>query len=335
MAVTSRDRYNSKQGIASFFTDLASFNELVRLRSEAAYARREQLNEFYVFGRWSFDTCGNLGTIRGFIPKEQFPEIPDVLTRDEFWAFLKRHVEGERIISTGFEGGIPPVRVVCVGCGRPWSIKDCYDFVTRHSTVVMPLTDFVGINVKEVRDHLYARTDAVYKLTPDRPIRHDRFIDLRPNPNYKTLKVNERGWAGKDEGVTEHYVVQDGDEGHVDVWKCFHKVCVQKYLEQRQRERFETIFRDAGFTDFCLTPTPNRYCDNPHHCPPWFEVKTPFGVIVIGWRKRVIMIDWTATDINAVVPGENNVTCGSRWSHAWGEEKATEYLKRIQEAMNR
>lgn len=80
MAILSKDRYDSTEGITSFLTDLASFNELVRLRNEAGYARRERLKEFYVFGRWNFDICGNFGTIHGFIPKEKFPEIPNVLT---------------------------------------------------------------------------------------------------------------------------------------------------------------------------------------------------------------------------------------------------------------
>lgn len=332
MAITSRDRYDSKRGIASFLTDLASFNELVRLRSEAGYARHERLNDFYLFGRWSFDSCGNLGTIKEFVPKEHFPEIPDVLTKDEFWASLKHLGQEHLSITVSFDGSIPPVRVICAECGKPWNIRNCHDFVTRRNIVEMPLADFVGMSVKEVRDHLSARTDAVYSLSSDRPIRHDRFIDLRPRPGYETLKINEHGWAGKDEGITERYTVQDGDEGLVYVWKCFHKACVQKYLERLQREKFEKIFRDAGFVDFTLTAVPNLYCGDTTQYAPWFEVTTGFGVIVIGWRKRVIMIDWTATSVNAAVPGENDVTCGPRWSHAWGEEKATEYLRRIWQA---
>ena len=41
---------------------------------------------------------------------------------------------------------------------------------------------------------------------------------------------------------------------------------------------------------------PNGYCNEPC-CSrlPWFIVTTPVGHIKIGWRKRVINIDWTNT----------------------------------------
>lgn len=55
------------------------------------------------------------------------------------------------------------MRVICAVCGKPWSIKDCHDFtVLEKYNTVMPLADFVGMSVREVRDHLSAHTDALY-----------------------------------------------------------------------------------------------------------------------------------------------------------------------------
>lgn len=71
----------------------------------------------------------------------------------------------------------------------------------------------------------------------------------------------------------------------------------------------------------------NEYSHDP--CFPWFLVTTSKGHIKIGWRKRVINIDWSKTKIeeNAgeLFPNED-VTKGEKYIHAYGYEKAKEYL---------
>lgn len=69
---------------------------------------------------------------------------------------------------------------------------------------------------------------------------------------------------------------------------------------------------------------------------PWLLVTTAKGVIKIGWRKRVINIDWSQSDVKTeardLFPTED-VTKGDytnpRYIHAWGYEKAKEYLDKI------
>lgn len=79
---------------------------------------------------------------------------------------------------------------------------------------------------------------------------------------------------------------------------------------------------------------PNEYC-NRGCCAfyPWFIVTTPMGRIKIGWRKRVINIDWS--DAKARVRGEeltaDDVTKGADYIHAYGYEKAKEYLAKLVE----
>lgn len=63
---------------------------------------------------------------------------------------------------------------------------------------------------------------------------------------------------------------------------------------------------------------------------PWFLVTTNIGHIKIGWRKRVINIDWSNTLLkdetaDKLFPNEN-VTKGDNYIHAWGYEKAKEYI---------
>lgn len=83
---------------------------------------------------------------------------------------------------------------------------------------------------------------------------------------------------------------------------------------------------------------PNQYCGL--SCcfnTPWAVVTTQIGHIQIGWRKRVINIDWTKTLVKAsgkaIFPMEEVTRSESyesvRYVHAWGYEKATEYLKKL------
>ena len=83
----------------------------------------------------------------------------------------------------------------------------------------------------------------------------------------------------------------------------------------------ETIYVEEIPNGYC-----NRYCCK--HLP-WFVVTTKVGRITIGWRKRVINIDWEGSAItkkaNELFPQED-VTKGDKLIHAWGYEKAKEYI---------
>ena len=78
---------------------------------------------------------------------------------------------------------------------------------------------------------------------------------------------------------------------------------------------------------------PNGYCSRGccAHLP-WFVVTTPFGRIKIGWRKRVISIDWSESKVvktgSELFPDENT-SKGDRDIHAWSLEKAKEYVDTI------
>ncbi len=57
----------------------------------------------------------------------------------------------------------------------------------------------------------------------------------------------------------------------------------------------------------------------------WLLVKTERGLIQIGWRKRVISIDWRDTRIKYLA--EDDVTKDEYSCHAWSYEDAIKYLK--------
>ena len=96
------------------------------------------------------------------------------------------------------------------------------------------------------------------------------------------------------------------------------------------------IFDAAGLTEAQFKEMPNRYC-GPLCCPHkvWLTVATRFGEFVIGWRKRVINIEWGVTSIR--VPesifekmlSNMNITHDETFVHAYSYEDAAQYLTAV------
>lgn len=65
---------------------------------------------------------------------------------------------------------------------------------------------------------------------------------------------------------------------------------------------------------------------------PWLQVTTRQGDIVLGWRKCVLSLDWSGSDITATAkelfPAEETTKC-DRLIHAWGLDKLREYIQRL------
>jgi len=88
-----------------------------------------------------------------------------------------------------------------------------------------------------------------------------------------------------------------------------------------------------GNREIFVEEIPNGYCSS-YCCKhlPWFIITTNKGRIKIGWRKRVIQIDWTDTIIKKeaqILFPDEDVTHFDKVIHAWGPEKAKEYLNRL------
>lgn len=73
----------------------------------------------------------------------------------------------------------------------------------------------------------------------------------------------------------------------------------------------------------------NRYWPDSYHelvvNSPWLLVRTPAGMIQIGWRKRVISISWEDTSIRKEITSDDT-TKSDTMVHAWTLPKALEYL---------
>jgi hypothetical protein len=98
--------------------------------------------------------------------------------------------------------------------------------------------------------------------------------------------------------------------------------------EDIKREKADLL--DCFQQPIYVKEIPEEYGDRPHY--PWFEVTTARGPIKIGWRRRVIMIDWSQTNIQSdaktLFPKED-VTKDEKYIHAWGYGKAKEYINTL------
>ena len=173
--------------------------------------------------------------------------------------------------------------------------------------------------------------------------------DLILHPNYivplrhRLVQMEQCPVCGKD--ITLEQVDNRGltsDEG-----RLFHKVCYLKYLRLQMTDELTELVALA-FSDFdlkwketmsCEVVT-NEYCSEPGCCGhrPWFMFTTPYGRIKIGWRKRVINIefyDFKGVDYYSLF-AEENVTKGyfvknenNYYIHAWGKDEAWRYLSAV------
>lgn len=337
--------YDTTQGIRGALASLETFTELVSERHTAGYTRKERLNEFYVLGRYSLDTCGNCGKLLDWIPKDNLPDLPDVMSRDAFWAYMKTNAkDGEKTaVSSSMTSDLPFGNIICSVCKKGWTIHNCHDTVVVHKTEVFPLADFEGKTLRDVKTAYRKRKDAHYQMQDDILVRNDRFIDLSPKYPGETeewkqrLVKNERGWVSTRDGINDDYVIQTGDEGFFNVWTYYHHSCNRLNLAFTEETYFRDVFAKAGFNVAVLHHLPNGYCPC-DKCAPWFKVETEVGPITLGWRKRVINIDWSKTphkgkNIPALFSDED-VTKDNTSIHAWGQDKAIEYLSKIRVALS-
>lgn len=96
------------------------------------------------------------------------------------------------------------------------------------------------------------------------------------------------------------------------------------------QDEARSIFTLAGFSIERMVELPDGY--DRERGQPWWFVKTPFGWIEIGWRKRVIQIDWQETSARLEVTTDD-VTKHQSLVHAWTIPDAIRYLTTLRQAL--
>lgn len=108
--------------------------------------------------------------------------------------------------------------------------------------------------------------------------------------------------------------------------------------EQKKRALLERAELTALFPGLIFVEQiPNGYCSRwcCRHLP-WFVVTTAIGRFRVGWRKRVIHLEWTETvatkKAEELFPSDN-VTKFDRIIHAWSLDDARRYVARVVESV--
>jgi len=306
-----------------------------------------------------------------FIPSDNIPNIPDVLTRNGLWDliyiydrqtkpdvltdkelndknfdFCKNKRPYPTSMSFTCTTNIPEAEDICPECNKGWNIKTHSDCVKINDTEVISLEPFIGKTLGWVRENYQSCIASSYELinksrkhkyTLVNPknscLKNSKYIDLSekyPETEHdweKGIKVNEFGWVC----VDDNHIIEEGDEGHFYKSTCYHKECRKEMIASKTEKEMKAIFEGASYHDLSFSRIKNEYWGDADHASPWFNVKTVFGVIKIGWRKRVINIDYSAVNSDPDFSSEE-VTKGNRTIHAWSYEKAQEYLQKIRMA---
>ena len=126
--------------------------------------------------------------------------------------------------------------------------------------------------------------------------------------------------------------------------KYYHSSCFKNFRRLIEVDKLTRCLMDLiyDYKDYTFDLIPNGYC-NQDCCDyiPWIKFHTPDGDIIMGWRKRVISIEWQENyklfDMDKLF-GKENVTKWvngkKRGIHAWGDGKAIEYLEKVQKTVN-
>lgn len=104
---------------------------------------------------------------------------------------------------------------------------------------------------------------------------------------------------------------------------------ITKITEERRLERDKIIKEFKAIFDVTQIPVLNSWIlENEYNgdfYSPWLLIETQYGMIEIGWRKRVIQIDWSHTNVRKIISNDD-VTKNETFIHAHSNAKAVEYL---------
>jgi len=105
-------------------------------------------------------------------------------------------------------------------------------------------------------------------------------------------------------------------------------------------DKLRAVFLLAGLEVKSFHKLPNGYCGDTcclHR--PWALAETKYGLIKIGWRKRVISIEWPKeAEVHGKSVKSNEESWITDWEngvHAYGWAKAVEYLEKFAELAQR
>jgi hypothetical protein len=287
--------YDTIQGIGQSLGSLEDFLALLNARYEAAYDRQEHLNDFCVAGRYWLDSCGNFLML----------DTADIT----HGALIV--TAGRPDVASKSSGMMPRAVDACRRCMQPWRVDNLHDVTVLHRSSLVEPAEYVGSTIGQLKSDTAGRKYARCSIGAFR----------------------RRGGGVWQESIGDELVIRAGDEVIQNVWHFYHRVCRVQALAVEEAVAFRRLFLTAGYGEVAMTTVPNCYGSESYRGP-WFEVEVPAGTIVIGWRKRVVNIDWSSTgrDLTHRFHDVTN-TKGQYHVHAWTDDEVVDYLRRIRDAL--
>jgi hypothetical protein len=163
--------YDTKEGITKSIGSLEELAKLLSERRHGHFWKDEELNEFFILGRYRLDSRGNIDRLTRKIPKEIFPDIPDVMTVEEFAAHIENH-PGEitkddlKYNTFKYESMVIEPGLKCPSCGLVWDISNVHEAEIYRNCEWISLNDFVGQTLDEVIESLNKKHDGIYDFGP-------------------------------------------------------------------------------------------------------------------------------------------------------------------------
>lgn len=283
-------RYNTKESILEGIKNLTTFNEMLDVRRQQfkaiSSASHNFGSEFVVLGKWLLDRFGQVLQITR-IQDGNYHDIKihdtNILSLYEFNQILKPFNAFYTASFTGFK--IPSENTRCACCNKYWTIHDIDDVTVQHNNIEMSELSI------DILTEFKTKTD----LTA---------IKIKQ----LTEKLNElTGWDWLP------FIEEDGSVKEFSIDKYYHKACNLKVINNELKEKVNTIFFIAGIEVLGIVRTENTYGSESYRGD-WLIVDTNLGHFKLGWRKRVIevnynMIDdkYTAITEHTVAPGMEHV----------------------------
>jgi hypothetical protein len=128
----SPSRFDSYPAFREAIESLEAFNRLIRDRRFAiSNCPGVSLKEWVVLGRFYFDSRGKVLKFNpGCIPAVIFPNFPSVLSREDYYRFLKRYLgPGEVAPRANLTAHLPQLGWRCPECSHKWTVKTCHDVI--------------------------------------------------------------------------------------------------------------------------------------------------------------------------------------------------------------
>ena len=333
ISVCFKPWYDTAEGITACLISFDRFYGAINERRRAT-KRGERLTSFYVYGRFLLHEDGSLMVEKeNALSDSMAKDTPSVVNAKECNLFLEVRGKLPRVYF-GFASFLSD-ELRCQFCGEQWLVHNSHDYLRQWGTEEIPLTDYAGKTLKEVKAGLEQRKETERWLDYDHPVRNDECIDLAVvDSRVPSLKVNEEGFRPDVNRATDDYVIRPGDVARFDVWRYYHEECWRRQLWKNCQDEFLESFLGAGFKKVYIFSDKLKLND-PKNELPEFCVVADGNFMKIGWTDgEGIKIEWEVSPGDRVLDWfrDEETRKEEGCVYAKNRDTAKDYLKRIKKA---